>query len=523
MSEERQTSYDEVPYGSNVFHYTHPDRLAAVAALLGMHPAPADRCRVLELGCGTGANLIPMALSLPGSHFVGIDLSPRQIAMGQEVVGALGLGNIELQPLSILDVDDGFGRFDYVLCHGVYSWVPPAVQDRILSVCAHNLAPSGVAYVSYNTYPGWHIRGMIREMMGYHVRQFTEPRARVEQARAMLDFLVRAAGSRDTVYANLLKVEAELLEGASDTYVYHEHLEEVNHPLYFHQFAARATAKGLQYLAEAQPTPLPSNLSPEVVQTLEGLSADLVQGEQYLDFVRNRTFRRTLLCHAGVPLQRPPSPEALAAMHVTGLVKPVAEHPDLCSTTVEAFHTAEDTRLSTNDPVLKTALAALFESWPAGVAFGELCDRVQDRLAGAPGDGLPAPERESLARALLQCYLSHLVEVQLLPAVCVTRVSDRPRASPLARLQARGEEPITNLRHRRTEVAPFDRLVLRYLDGSRTHDQVLDGLAADVAEGALQIEHDGRPLREPALARPVLAQALPGSLDRLARSALLLG
>lgn len=80
MSQPQPTSYDEVPYESYPFAQTHPDRLATVATLLGLRPAPVEQCRVLELGCAGGGNLIPMALTLPESTFVGIDLSARQIA-----------------------------------------------------------------------------------------------------------------------------------------------------------------------------------------------------------------------------------------------------------------------------------------------------------------------------------------------------------------------------------------------------------------------------------------------------------
>src|SRR6516165_7913322 len=159
MSKVPETSYDEIPYSNNAFYHTHPDCLATVATLFGMKPAPVQACRVLELGCGRGGNLIPMATSLPTSRFVGIDLSARQIAGGQEAVESLGLTNVELKQLSILDVDSDFGRFDYIICHGVYSWVPAAVQEKILEICAQNLAPSGIAYISYNCYPGWHLRG----------------------------------------------------------------------------------------------------------------------------------------------------------------------------------------------------------------------------------------------------------------------------------------------------------------------------------------------------------------------------
>ena len=154
---ENRTSYDEVPYKSFPFPQSHPDRLATVATLFGMTPPPVEHCRVLELGCSSGGNLIPLAEQLPESRLVGIDASQRQIADGQETVRALGLTNIDLQQRDIASVRPEFGEFDYIIAHGVFSWVPNAVQDCILEICARNLAPQGIAYVSYNTYPGWHM------------------------------------------------------------------------------------------------------------------------------------------------------------------------------------------------------------------------------------------------------------------------------------------------------------------------------------------------------------------------------
>src|SRR5262249_21258700 len=162
------TSYDEVPYTSHPFPQTHPDRLATVATLMGLRPAPVQRCRVLELGCVSGGNLIPMVATLPESRFVGLDLSLLQIESGRRQAEALGLKNVELLNRNLREVGPDLGQFDYVICHGVYSWVPPEIRDKILAICSQNLAPDGVAYVSYNTYPGWHMRGMIRDMMSYH-------------------------------------------------------------------------------------------------------------------------------------------------------------------------------------------------------------------------------------------------------------------------------------------------------------------------------------------------------------------
>ena len=165
IAQAKQSSYDEVPYPSTSHVFTHPDNLATVATLLGLSPTPIIHCRVLELGCAGGGNLIPMALNLPDSSFVGIDASAVQIAEGQQAIAALGLANITLHHLDILDVTAELGQFDYIIVHGIFSWVPTAVRDKILEICQQNLTSNGVAYVSYNTYPGWHMMGSIREMM----------------------------------------------------------------------------------------------------------------------------------------------------------------------------------------------------------------------------------------------------------------------------------------------------------------------------------------------------------------------
>jgi cyclopropane fatty-acyl-phospholipid synthase-like methyltransferase len=149
-------SYDEFPYPGGTFRPTHPTHLAMIMRMFGLTPVSPKNCRVLELGCSIGSNLIPMAQDLPDSEFVGIDLSARQVEEGQGTISELGLENIELRQLSIMDVDESLGKFDYILCHGVYSWVPHEVQQRILEIGKQHLTDSGIQYVSYNTYPGWH-------------------------------------------------------------------------------------------------------------------------------------------------------------------------------------------------------------------------------------------------------------------------------------------------------------------------------------------------------------------------------
>jgi SAM-dependent methyltransferase len=165
-------SYDEVPYDSYPFAQSHPFRLATQARLFGMTPTHPRRARVLELGCASGGNLLPLAEVFPEATIVGLDASARQIEQGHEAIRVLGYKNIELRHANILDIDESLGTFDYIIAHGVYSWVPDDVQRKLLDICSKNLAEQGVAYVSYNTFPGWRLRGMIRDLMSYRARFF---------------------------------------------------------------------------------------------------------------------------------------------------------------------------------------------------------------------------------------------------------------------------------------------------------------------------------------------------------------
>ena len=173
--------YDVVPYDSHPFSKTHPENLCTIARLFGLDAPDYHDARILELGCGQGGNLIPLAYNLPHSRCLGIDLSARQIAPGQQVIDALGLTNISLKQMSITDIGPDAGQFDYIVCHGVYSWVPTAVRDKILAVCRDHLVETGVAYISYNCLPGWNMIQSIRDMMLYHVADFKDPAEKAEQ------------------------------------------------------------------------------------------------------------------------------------------------------------------------------------------------------------------------------------------------------------------------------------------------------------------------------------------------------
>lgn len=457
-------SYDAIPYCVGAFPQTHPDRLATVAKLFGLSPAWPDECRVLELGCASGGNLIPMALGSPRSAFVGIDLSARQVADGLAMIGELGLTNVRLVHQSIMDVTKDLGLFDYILVHGVYSWVPPDVQRKILEICNRNLSPSGVAYVSYNTYPGWHSRGAIREMLWYHTQHFPDPAQRIQQARALLVFLVKSTTSSDGGYGALFRQELALLMRVPDSYLLHEHLEECNEPLYFHQFVQRAAEQGLQYLGEAQVSAmLPSRFGPEVEQTLRKISTDLLHLEQYMDFLRNRMFRQTLLCHADQKPDFALRADAVHDLYIASPAKSVSEHPQMGSDQPEEFRGEGSATLRTHDPLMKAAMSRLAAVWPMALSFDDLNRQATATL----NQEIPAGSK--LASRLLNCYASGLCEFWLTSPKFTTEVSTRPVASPYARLCARRGLKVTNMRLQSAAIDGPSQWILHHLDGQ--HDR----------------------------------------------------
>jgi len=503
------SSYDEVPYLSVAFSQTHPDLLAALATLFGMEPAPVERCRVLELGCASGGNLIPMAAGLPQSRFVGLDLSARQVAQGQVAIQATGLTNIELRHQDIRTAGDDLGRFDYVIAHGVYSWVSADVRELLLELCRRHLNPQGVAFVSYDAYPYGHLRRMVRDLMRYHVRGLTEPLARAARARELLGWLVEAAPAEPNAHQQCLAAEHRRLAPLPDSYLVHDCLAAVNEPLLFRDFAAAAARYGLRYLTEAYfPSTTLTTLPPRLARSLRLL--DVVEREQLLDFVRGRAFRQTLLCHREVAVFDEPSPERLTSLFLA------ASDPSV---------TAGESP-TPDHPLTRAALACLAESWPRWLSFEALQAGARARLAGGAirvqePRGY-AQDSRKLADALLRGFASGKVLLRASAPRFVAQVSARPRASAVARFEAAAGSIVTSMAHGRVNLDRACARLLAHLDGRHDRAALVEVLASAVASGELSLDRDGAPVADPDELRAFLPAQVDAYLTHLARAALLI-
>ena len=529
VSPDLQTRYDEVPYPSLPFPTTHPDHLAVVATLLGLSPARADRCRVLELGCASGGNLIPLAYAYPESSFLGVDLSVVQIRQGEELKAALGLGNIELRAMSILDVDDGSGTFDFIICHGVYSWVPEAVRYKILEICDRHLAPQGIAFVSYNTFPGWHMRGMIRSIMQLHERRYRDhpSQERIDQSRAILNFLAEAFPGQNTPYRVLLRAHREDLRESSDGYLFHEYLEECNEPVYFLEFCERLATVGLRYVGDSEFRDMfrTISLTTEVRDRLKAMDLNLLEMEQYLDLLNNRMFRQTLIGHSALRPDYVVRAGRMGAFHVGSPLRPSAPDPDLASDLPEEFTSDNGIILTTPIPIVKMALTFLGEIWPRLVAFNDLLDEARSRLSH-PIPANRAADAQALGKALLTAYAlagRHLVWLWLCPPAFSTEVGAQPLASHLARLQATDTDKVTNLRHEQVALTPFDARLLRLLDGTHDREDLVEVLRSSCQESELRLPQGGSTVTDISRVQSFLPEFIDERLRHFAKVSLLLG
>jgi len=527
MSSTTGSSYDEIPYEGFARFETHPDHLAALARLFDVSSPEVESCRVLEVGCARGDNLIPMAVSLPMAQFVGIDVSRRQIEEGRATIVAMGLTNVELLEQSIMDVTADFGSFDYIVAHGVYSWINDEVQERLLGLVAERLAPDGLAYISYNTYPGWHMGTMVRDMMMFNSRNVTEKREKVRVSRTFLQSLAQLTAKYDNPYVLCLREEAELIRVRPDFYIYHEYFAESHQPVYFHQFVERAAAHGLQYVAEVPFKNMAVAQSPELFRSLAGSEFDWLTREQYHDFVRGQSFRQSVLCRDQRPCSRTPSARALMSLRSTVSVRPATtvpvSNPDPDVT--EDFQSLSGQAVfSTADPLLKTVLRTLWEAWPKSLPFETLRSRIEARLGplGETHDGQPGVVSTQLVDALLSCLGKGLIELHVREPAFTTEINEFPCASPLARRQAVEGMRVANLRNHVVSLLDFDRLVLAHLDGRHDRRALLAELQTAAANGVFTVHVQGRPVTDPQEFGHLFTRALEESLERLATGALLL-
>lgn len=518
--------YNEVPYDSHPFPQSAIEHLQSLAWLFGLDaPAPA-RARVLELGCAAGGNLIPMGVRHPQGRMLGVDLSPVQIGQGQEMLGHVRAPNVELRALSITDIDDSFGTFDYIVCHGVYSWVPASVQEAILRVCSRNLAPDGVAYVSYNVYPGWKAREIVRDAMMLRGGPRDAPDEKLAYARGMLEFLEGAARP-DSVLRKTLEETMPIVRSANETYLLHEFLEPCNAPCYFKEFVGRADAQGLSYLCDAEPsTMFVQNYGDKVREPLlRECGGSQILMEQYLDFLVNRTFRQTLLVkrEKNADIRYRLDRDRLRRLHYAGTFHAADGAPLSLDATEQPAIAMRNLRITLRLPVHKAVAQVLDEHYPATLAVDAIVEAVSTRI------GEPHGAVDTAVMAMLEeLLILGAVRIRRHPVVAAPCVSAMPQAlmsvrrAPALAIEAGPSAHACNQWHEMVGLSLLERCILPLLDGAHSHEQLAERLRAEALADRLRFVKDDRPLSDEAELIEFTRQQVALVLRDLRRKALLI-
>lgn len=470
--------YDTLPYEGIPFPDTHPVSLNMLGRLFGIDSAPPSGCRVLELGCATGGNVIPMAWHLRDSEFVGVDLSHQQIATGKTIADELSLHNIRLLRGGIQALGDDVGEFDYIIAHSVLSWVPSSVQKTLFRVFKTHLKSNGVGYISFNVRPGWHGRSAIREMLLHHTKDITEPARKLEAATAFIETLKTVYRSSESAQAASLLSELQSLADAHPSYLFHEYLETNNHAFSFTEFNTHLVDNDLRYLCDARLHTMFGNTVGDLSDAfLEQIDDDIAH-EQYLDFFNQRTFRQSLVVHAHIEPQYEIDLDCLDGLYCASDLVPNEVDDDGTFN----FNTADGKQVVVHDTTAATMLYMLDRRYPDTAPLHELwlAARQESTQSGV------AKTDDEWRAEFFNLFANNLM---VLSTGGYTKAGDaglKPTTGRLATVLLRhGWRHIPTVWHQSLEIDGFARRLLAHANGESDPQELVEHLLCDIKEGAL--------------------------------------
>ncbi len=489
--ESTNSSYARVPYRSNPWTSGQPAQLETIARFHGLAPTPPARAKVLEIGCADGGNLIPLAYAAPGALFVGLDLAPNHIEVAEAEAEALGCANTQFHAASFVDFEHPSAPFDYIIAHGIMSWITPTLQGLLLDTCKRLLAPSGVAFISFNTFPGWGMQAAIRDVLRRHNRDIDDIDAQIRRSVQLLDVLLDNVPTREDAYRTYLESVATIARDPAKRYYFaHEYLEDENHPLYIRDFIERAASAGLGYLGDADRIDQQLDTMPEEpTRQIAALGGDRADRLQLLDFVMNRKFRQGLLCHADAPLRAEPDLALAAGMYVRSTLRPESEPERLDDDAPLAFRDKVGRAIEVDQPVIKAAFMRFVEVDTQPIHFDALVEWALERIgrSGERDDPQIAADIAGLAVAFARVYFADLIDLRASPPCWALAAGAKPRASLIARRSAATGSQTASLRH---HTVALDNemvcLVLGLLDGTRDRAALLAQLAGKLDAETLE-------------------------------------
>lgn len=493
----------------------HPDRMRTLARLKGLNPTAVSKATILDIGCGTGLDLLAHAIAFPTAKFIGLDIAAEFINLGKQIIKELKLENVQLVCGDIKEYKTDL-RFDYIICHGVYSWVNSELQQSLLSVIQSTLEPTGIAYISYNSLPGWHYRRVVQRLIKLFDDQKLAVQQRVDLAINSMNKALLGLSDMSDHQTECLRNELQSCLKQSPAFIYHELLNFDCTAEYLEDFARKAADYRLRYFADGRPTRIREHRYTEAERKraaqlgLAGQNPEKI--EQFWDLLQPLALRGALFCHADQAVSSAPEYSHVMQMYISSALVAESKDVDLAGTRTETFRDARDLLVEVSDPILKSILTGLSGNWPKAVAVKEIIQNP--KLSQLPSS-------TSLLQELGQYFLQGLVQLYNEVHLATNKIMERPKVFPLAICQARiGFAWVTNARFEFLPINEFDRELIQLLDGNNDSDRCVAALLERINSGAIAAsitdEHQGQDLKH------LLKQQVVASLEHYRDTALLI-
>ncbi len=515
------------PYDSQFFESfptpeRHVQRLATLATLFGLTPPNLSEAKILEIGCGTGMHVIAQAYDLPNAEFLAIDHSREQIHHAKQMALQAGCPSVKFLHGDISERLHVKGTFDYILCHGLYSWTTPHIQKAILGFMKEVLSPHGICALSYNCLPGWSVRsGIHAALLHFDAPDFSDEK-RILRARSLLKHQQDTLVDASELHECRLKEEVERCLKRSDAFILHELLNPHSHGLYLKDVIEQAAGFKLSYIGDTRPQrmhrpSLREDVQP-VPEELRGNFASPSHYEVYYDNLYPQALRYSVFSREDCTPEALPVRETLLDMYLTSplvpLTDPVPVHDD---STVE-FGTPYQDTVDVQNRLLKAALTILHRSWPEAIRGSELFELSRQML------GVTGPFghlEEQFCNLLLRHFPAQTIEFYIHPLRCSSQIGNFPRVSQLARYQVQNQSWVTTLRHEAFPINELHRRIIPLCDGKHSSDEIFNLLAKELKSGALKIQEEGQTLSGEEEGLSLLRQGVQNGLEELREAALL--
>jgi SAM-dependent methyltransferase len=418
----------DVPYLRDFKPRLAPAWLDHVALVAGVEP-PARKAGFAwcDLGCGQGVTANILAATHPRGTFHGIDAMPAHIDHARRLAAEAAIPNVDFHCVDFATaVDLDLPLFDYIVAHGVYSWVDAANQRALRRFFDRRLKPSGLVYVSYNAMPGWArdlpFQRLVRELAR---GSSGDSAARVDAALEIIRAL--AAAEAPALTSSFIVGELEQRpEDYTPAYLVHEFLPSAWQPLYVTEVRAALKTIGLAPVGSAT---LIENFDPLVLgeSAREMLSAisDHDVRELVRDFYLDQRFRCDVFARGSRRLKGEQRCDRLLT-RTFALARPAAAIR-YSATTPAGFHPY-------NNPTARAIVGALADGPRSLAEVAQTLASPQDLatnllLMCAVGDAMPVePGRapvETLNRAIFR-RLDGPEEIHWLTLPCGTALDVDP-------------------------------------------------------------------------------------------------